>query len=146
MTTSRSLPDPLLQSVTASVGGLPSAAAREARRVRDARVSHRRAVGGGFFVFLACFTIWQGRHQLSVTRTRRAAITARPPAATQQTQVASPEFVIATIPGQSSSPAIPIPPVISEAQRVVILAAGDLPLLLVKDDSGRVTRIHVIER
>lgn len=118
--------DPLLESLAEEAAALPVLAAIAARRRNMQRHQNQRRVA-----LLACisligfvtWTTWPGKKQTS----------AEPQSLLTSQEVKS--EVRATLPTG-----------LNKEQEAFVQAAKDMPLLLVRNSSGQVTRIHLIER
>ncbi len=142
----RETPDPLPKCLTDDAAHLPGLAARQARQAWARRVRNRRRLAQGLAVAILTYCSWQALHLMGPDRKQNRApptIVHQPPGVT----ISRPgEFVkIQTLQQVMSEPAA-TPPGASDEQKALLEAARDQPLLLVIDDSGRLARIHVIER
>ena len=138
--------DPLLQAITDEAADLPGLAAAEVRRHRTRRRQQRRRLAGALLAVWLGVCLWQslrtttpaGKHTVS-TPSLVAGTTgpaAEPPAG----------FVKVQTVAQAQSDPVPVPSGVTQEQRALLEACPGLPVLLVMDDSGRVARIHVVER
>ena len=143
--------DPLLRSLADEAADLPLKAAGEARRTRALRMNQRRQVALAITVLFCGVCSWQ----IYAPRDRSqepVAIQKSPDApmnTDRQTAPPSPQlgkFVIVRTEEQARNEPLPLPDGLTANQAKVVLAAQGLPLLLVRDSSGKVARIHVIER
>ena len=156
--------DPLLQSFADEAADLPLRGANEARITRARAMQHRRQFALTVTVLFCGVCAWQGftprdagRETIAVQTIpaepapRPAHDSAPPSPAPIPTPSAPPEpepreYVKVQTEEQAMNDPLPIPDGLSKEQRAVVVAARGLPLLLVRDSSGKVTRIHVIER
>ena len=139
-------PDPFLKSLTDEAAELPLLAASEARRVSAGRAQHRHQITLGVAVAILGLCCWQTLHLLWPTR-RQVGSTSKfvhQPSAPKATRPA--EFVKVQTMQEAMSQPLPIPPGASQDQKDLLEAARGLPLVLVMDDSGKLARIHVIQR
>lgn len=143
--------DHLLQSLADEAADLPRRAAAEARQTRTLRAKQRRQFGLTLAVLLASVGVWQifprverGAESFAM-KSLPVAIVTLP----EQPASTTPEprgYVIVRTEEQARNEPLPIPEGLSKEQRAVVEAARGLPLVLVRDSSGKVARIHVIER
>lgn len=133
-------PDPLLQSILDDSKSLPESAAALARRRRRARANIHR--GAALFGLLLACTIWLVTHQPSRDQTVNG-LNGEQPAKLEAADATS-GFVKVYSAGD------PLPDVISpaasEEERRMLADLQGLPVVIVKDHSGRIARIHIIER
>lgn len=147
MNPSPETPDPLLQSLAAEAADLPGLAAREARRARAARQQRRRVATAALALCIAGFGTWR---VIAPVHPDPAPTTAQvnpaediaPPAVAPE----SDEYIKVQTVQEALTEPLPMPAGLSKEQQDVVTAARGLPLLLVKDASGKVTRIHAIEQ
>ena len=146
MNPSPDIPDPWLKSLTDEAADLPGLAASEARRFRARRLHHRRQWALVFGIVIIGAGFWQSFRLVHPVRKQAGS----PPILVQQmpaSKEAHPaEFVKVQTMEEAMSEPFPIPPGASQQQKELLEAARGLPLLLVMDDSGKLARIHVIER
>jgi hypothetical protein len=122
-------PDPLFKSLAEEVSDLPLRAAAEARRAGAQRRLNRQRTAVVAVAFLIGMVGWSA---LPAFRKPGSGSTGVGPVV--ESHVVKPEAV----------PALPTK--LNPEQAAFVKAVGDMPLLLVRDSSGEVTRIHVIER
>jgi hypothetical protein len=149
--------DPLLQSLADEAADLPIRAAIEARQKSAHRVQIRQRFALAATVSFLGVVAWV----LFSSREVRHATVAVPPVTPESSTV-----LAASAPEPTPTPPAPepredvkvqteeevaqaprsLPTGLDHEQQELVKAAGDLPLLLVRDGTGKVTRIHVIER
>jgi hypothetical protein len=122
-------PDPLLQSLVEEAADLPIRAAAEARKAITQRRLNRQQTALVAAAFLIGIFTWNALP--SVRKLRPGLPEAGPVAGNHAVK---PEAF------QS------LPTGLNPEQTAFVKAAGDMPLLFVRNSSGQVTRIHVIER
>jgi hypothetical protein len=139
--------DPLLRSLAEEAADLPLQAAGEARRTQALRRRQRRQVALAFTVLFCGLSAWQileprGANQAST------AIRLPPtsPTTTAQPPLRPSKYVLVRTGDQARNEPLPMPDGITADQAGVVAAARGLPLLLVLDRSGKVARIHIVER
>lgn len=118
--------DPLLESLAEEAAALPVLAAIAARRRNTQRHKNRRKVGLLASISLIGFvtwTTWLEKEQTS----------------------AEPQSLLTTQEVKSEARET-LPTGLNDEQEAFVKAAKDMPLLLVRNSSGQVTRIHLIER
>jgi len=132
--------DPLLRSLAEEAADLPLKAAGEARRTRALRVKRHRQATLALTVLFCAVCAWQpyaprdrGRELVAVQNSPHASMNLT-------------KHVIVRTEEQARNAPLPLPDGLNANQAKVVLAAQGLPLLLVRDSSGKVARIHVIER
>ncbi len=154
--------DPLRQILAEETADLPLKAASEARKSRSLQAKYRLQIATTVSVLFCTMCVWQffPREQVSkesmALQTPAAAPIAFPdessrpfPHSPEPTEPPSPqprEVETVQTQEQAINDPLPLPEGLTEEQANVVNAARGLPLLLVRDTSGRVTRIHVIER
>lgn len=135
-------PHPLLRSLTDDAADLPARAAAEARQVgiRRSRLRLRAALAALTMVF--GWSAWSllARHEA------RLALAAAPRLKPDPAPAEPREFVKVRTEDEAMHAPLPLPEGLDREQQELFKAARGLPLLLVRDDSGKVVRIHVIER
>jgi hypothetical protein len=139
--------EPLLQSLADEVSDLPLLAAQEARKTRALRMKQRRQVSLAITVLLFGMCLWQVFPGKNVAPDSIAMPS--PAVSTQQTTTMSlqPSMrVIVRTEEQARNEPLPLPDGLTKDQENVVIAAQGLPLLLIRNSSGIVTRIHVVER
>jgi hypothetical protein len=141
-------PDPFLQSLAEEAASLPGLAAQEARRSTIRRGRRRRQIASVAVMMAVAACAWQifrtapmRRHEPRPELPPSAAVAANAVPAPS----ASSYVKVQTMQEAMADP-LPIPAGLDKEQRDLVEAARGLPLLLVKDASGKVTRIHVVER
>lgn len=122
-------PDPLLESLAEEAADLPTLAAEAARQRSTQRKLHRQLSGVVAAVAVLVFATWKFL----------------PSRGGNQSTVAE-HPVMPNKPLQITSDPQALPSGLDEEQTAFVLAAKDLPLLLVRNAAGKVTRIHVVER
>jgi hypothetical protein len=132
--------DPLLRSLVEEAADLPMKAAGEARRTRALRMNQRRHVALAITVLFWGVCVWQ----IDATREVDRDFIDIQKSTDAPTNFA--KHVIVRTEEQARNEPLPLPDGLTEDQAKVVLAARGLPLLLVRDETGRVTRIHTIER
>lgn len=121
--------DPLLRGLSEEAADLPLRAALEARQAsaRRRRIRRRSALAASACMMaILAWAAWPSIPELKPG----------PPAS-------------GSIVKQHPEPPVhppALPPGLDPDQLALVKAAGDLPVLLVRDKSGRVTRVHLIER
>ena len=134
--------DPLLQSLTEETCGLPQAAAAHARSCQQARTKIAR-VSAVLTVLLLAAGIWlpgkssNRKNAGNITRATRPPQTANPPARQGYVRVYQD--------GENAG-AESVPPDATEREKQLLAELPGVPLLIVKNDAGQVTRVHVFER
>ncbi len=129
MNTPRDPSDPLLHSLTEETADLPARAALEARRQTAQRRKTRRRFAHAAIVAMVAIVTWKS-------------LPHRDP------DVRPPDITLTNLPA-TNPPANAerlLPTGLNEDQQRFIESAPDLPMLLVRDESGKVTRIHIVER
>jgi hypothetical protein len=128
--------DPLLQSLAEETADLPLRAAAEARRACTQRLQHRRQFAVAITVLVCGFCVWQMvSHRDSIAKQNIATSSTQPRAQ-----------LITRTEEQARNQPLPMPEGLTKDQENVVKAARGLPLLLVRDSSGKVARIHFFER
>ncbi len=157
MNTPRKPNDPLLQSLADEAADLPLRAAIEARQRIARRTQNRQRLALALTVSFLGVVAWvllpsrEVRHSPvalhPVTPERSTNLAPSAPEPTPTPPAPEPrEYVKAQIGEEALRASLPLPTGLDEEQQELVKAAGDLPLLLVRDGTGKVTRIHVIER
>ncbi len=140
--------DPLLQSLTEEADDLPLKAAAEARRTCASRMRRRRQIALTFTVIFCGVSAWQmfprgGKDSEMITSVEPSdACTVLP----GEAALTSLQTMIVRTEVQARNEPLPLPDGLTSDQAKVVKAARGLPLLLVRDRSGSVARIHLIER
>ena len=149
--------DPLFESLAEEAADLPARAANAARqRKAQRRQNRQRLMQAAVFALLGVST-WQLVPRNDVQPTTDIAdhvVTADEPAPTQFDPSPEPDAPIANIapgvtspnPGIMTVAATPLPSGLNEEQAGFVEALRDVPMLFVRDDSGKVTHIHIIQR
>jgi hypothetical protein len=154
MNSSPDFSDPLLRSLADEVSDLPVRAAQEARRRSAQRIERRRQATIALALLvafgLAAKAFWPASPSPRVAAPSPIAIVSAPSISSVPAPAVTPPAPSEYVKVQTEEEAIenppPVPAGLSKEQQEVVEAARGLPLLLVKDASGKVTRIHVIER
>lgn len=143
--------DPLLRSLSQDAAGLPDRAALEARKTRSVRIKQRRRLSLGVTAVMAGAFAWLilpsgeiGGGQVVIQDPPDAPLVLATPHSS-----ASPlagERLIVRTEEQARRDPLPMPVGLTRDQEDVVKAARGLPLLLVRDPSGKVVRVHVLER
>ena len=154
--------DPLLQILAEETADLPLQAASEARKTRSLQIKRGRQIALTVVVLFCSVYAWPlfprskvGQESVAIQEPADAPITfpeksLQPlphipePSAPQSPK--PPEVAIVRTKEQAMNEPLPLPEGLTEEQESVVKAARDLPLLLVRDTTGRVVRIHSIER
>ncbi len=128
MKTPHPSPDPLLRSLTEEAANLPSLAAAEARQ---RSIQRRRNQRNSLVAITSLIGIvsWWVSYPVSES----------PHGPADSHKIAETHF-------EDPAELQALPSGLSPEQAAVVKAAGDLPLLLIRDSSGKVSRIHVINR
>ena len=147
--------DPLFESLAEEAADLPARAATAARqRKAQRRQNRQRLMQAAVFALLGVST-WQlvPRNDVQpTTDTADHVVTADEPTPTRIKHAPEPD---APFPRKATSPqpgimtvaaALPLPSGLNEEQTEFVKALRDVPMLFVRDDSGKVTRIHIIQR
>ncbi len=141
-------PEPLLQSLADEATHLPLRAAIEARQRSAHRVQIRQRFALAGTIALLGLLAWA----LFPSRQVSPSLVAIHPATPKSTPDLAPpapeprDDVKVQIDEDAALEPLPLPTGLDREQQELVKAAGDLPLLLVRDSTGKVTRIHVIER
>jgi hypothetical protein len=146
MNTPPDTPDPFLKCLTDEAANLSGLAASEARRYRSRRARYRRQLARGLAIAILGVSCWQALPLLRPIRKEAGLppkIVRQPPAPAVSRPA---EFVKVQTLQEAMSEPVTIPPGASQEQKALLEAARGLPLLLVMDDSGKLARIHVVER
>ena len=143
--------DPLLQCLADEAADLLLRAANEARNTRARHMHRRRQFSLTVAVLFLGVFAWQVFPPRAARRETIAMRPATPETAPLPTPGAPtvPEqrgFVKVQTEDQVKNDPLPLPDGLSQEQETLLFAARGLPLLLVRDDSGKVTGVHVIER
>jgi hypothetical protein len=152
MKTPSHLPDPLLQSLTEEAAYLPLEAAAEARRTHELRREQKQRLA--LIVTALCCGLYalkmvpsRDANRISAAAQAPAAVSVDPVRQAQPPRAVPPatHWIVRTEEQARQEP-LPLPEGLTHEQENVLIAARGLPLLLVRDSSGKVARIHVIER
>lgn len=136
MKTPSDFTEPLLQSLAEETANLPLRAAAEARRARAQRLQHRRQFTVVITVLICGLCLWQmNTHQDSMAKQNIS-----PPSTQPRAQL------ITRTEEQARSQDLPMPEGLTKDQENLVKAARGLPLVFIRDSSGKVSRIHVFER
>ena len=159
--------DPLLQILAEEAADLPLKAANEARKSRSLEAKRRRQIAIAVSVLFCAMCVWQffpqgqvGKDPVAIQTPADAPIAVPEPASLEPSLQPMPhvpepsdppspqshEVAIARTQEQAMNEPLLLPEGLTEEQASVVMAARDLPLLLVRDTTGKVARIHVIER
>lgn len=139
--------DPLLQMLAEEASDLPARAAMAARQRKARRQRNHQVLAVAACICLCGVGAWMlipSRDQHNQT------VTANPAAPPDPTPATDPPGLRETVsihlqePDESLSQ--PLPSGLNQEQVAFVEAARDLPMLLVRDTSGKVTRIHLLER
>lgn len=143
MKTPFSFNEPLLRNLTEEAADLPLKAAAEARRARADRIRQRRQIALAIVVLFCGVCAWRthsprdtGREFLTIHEPPDAALSSAQPNLR----------VIVRTEEQARKEPLPWTEGLTADQASVVNVAHGLPLLLIRDRSGRVARIHAIER
>jgi hypothetical protein len=143
MSTEPERPDPLLQSLADDANALPAAAAAHARESCRARGAARRAASMlAVFLVLAAGIWWAARDRIESPG--GAEIAHSNPSRQPPVRLPSEGFV--KVQHADEPYAAVIPPGAGEDERRLLAALEGVPAVLVRDASGRITRVHVIDR
>ncbi len=143
-------PDPFLKSLTDEASELPALAASEARRFSARRARHHHRLIRGLAIAMVGVCCWQTLPLLWRGRSKAGSPPifvhqpSSPKSAPKATRPA--EFVKVQTMEESISQPLPAPSGASQEQKDLLEAARGLPLVLVMDNSGKLARIHVVER
>ena len=132
--------DPLMRSLAEEAADLPLMAASEARRTRALRMKQRRQVTLSMTVLMCGLCAWQ----IYAPRDKGRGLIATHTSPEAPMNVA--KHLIVRTEEQARNEPLPLPDGLTANQAKVVLAAQGLPLLLIRDHTGRVARIHFIER
>ncbi len=137
---------PFLKSLIDETAELPRLAASEARRFTARQAERRAQLTWAVAIAMLGMCSWESLH-LRWPIPRQAG---SPPKFVQQPPAPKAprpaEFIkVQTIQEAMSQP-LPTPPGASQEQKDLLEAARGLPLVLVLDESGKLARIHVVER
>ena len=150
-------PDPPLQSLADEAAALPVRAAIEARQRNARRTQNRQRLALTLTVFFLGVVAWVllpsrevrhstvARHPVTPESSTNLAPSAPEPTPTPPAPEPR-EYVKAQTDEEALRVSVPLPTGLDKEQQELVKAARDLPLLLVRDGTGKVTRIHVIER
>lgn len=134
-------PDPLLQALNDDAAHLPIVAAAEARRSRTRRLNQVRGsvmVIALLFMGIACWQSWPRLgHQLGPSKRQQAKPVT--PVTVEQ------GFVIVQTEEEARRNPPPLPPDVSQDDKGALNSLAGVPVLIVKDQSGR-SQLHIIER
>lgn len=139
--------DPLLQSLTEEAADLPRKAAGEARRTRELGRRRRRQIVMTATALFCGMCAWQviqpmntGRESIGMQELPDAPLKTAHPSREPD------NHLIVRTEEQARNEPLPLPEGLTREQENVVKAARGLPLVLVRDNTGKVSRIHVIER
>lgn len=150
--------DPLFESLAEEAADLPARAANAARqRQAQRRQNRQRLMQAAVFALLGVST-WQLVPRNDAQPTTDVAdhvLTANQPAPIHFDPSPEPDAPIAPFPRKAAEPnpgimmvaaTLPLPSGLNEEQTEFVKALPDVPLLFIRDDSGKVTRVHLVER
>ena len=141
--------DPLSQSLAEEAADLPARAARAARQRNAQRHRNRQRLTQAAVLVLLCMITW---HLAPPPNAPIATVAKHSPAPKLSPE---PDAPIAHPFAQTGEPSpvknvthasFPLPSGLDEEQTEFVKAVGDVPLLFVRDASGKVTRIHLFQR
>lgn len=135
--------EPLLRSLTEEAADLPLKAAAEARRTRAARIRQRHQIAFAIVVLFCGLCAW--RIQAPRDTGREFLTIQDPPDAVPSYSQPNLQVIVRTEEQARNEP-LPWTEGLTADQASVVNVAHGLPLLLIRDRSGRVARIHAIER
>jgi len=151
--------DPLLQSLADEASDLPLRAAHEARSRNMHYLRQRGLAASAVTILFAGLCAWSF---ITMPEPRSSSVTVQPavphespkesPAPFPPSAIAKndpsvqPSREIAKVQTEDDAMNDPLPDGLDHEQQELFKAARGLPLLLVRDSSGKVARIHVIER
>ena len=139
--------DPLLRSLAEEAVDLPLRAAVEARRTRELGRRRRRQIALTSTALFCGMCAWQ---VIQPMNTRRESIGMQEPSdaplKTTHPSTETDNHLIVRTEEQARNEPLPLPEGLTREQENVVKAARGLPLVLVRDNTGKVSRIHVIER
>jgi hypothetical protein len=131
--------DPLLQSIAEEAADMPLKAAVEARKTRIRRTQQRRQIAITAVALFCGVCAWQMFPPAERARDLTANVSISPTPLEQG-------ILLVRTEEQARNEPLPLPAGLSKDQENLVKAAQGLPLLLVRDSTGRVARIHVFER
>jgi hypothetical protein len=161
MNTPRKPNDPILQSLADEASDLPLRAAHEARSRNMHHLRQRRLAASVVTILFAGLCAWS---LITMPEPRSSSVTMQtavshenpkesatpfpsPAIAKNDPSVPPPrDFVKVQTQDEAMNDPLPLPDGLDWEQQELFKAARGLPLLLVRDGSGKVARIHVIER
>lgn len=151
--------DPLFESLAEEAADLPARAARAARQRKAQRRQNRQRLTQVAFVALVAVSTWQLMPENNVQPTTAATdhvVTEDEPMPTLIKHAPEPDDApLAPFPTKRANPGprivnvaatLPLPSGLNEEQAEFVKSLPDAPLLFIRDDSGKVTRIHLVER
>ena len=139
-------PDPLLKSLIDDAADLPCMAASVARQLQSRRDQNRRRLIRGLAIAILGAFSWQALNPFLPAWKKAESSTNRVPLPPVPAKTRLPAFVKVQTMDEAMSEPLPTPLGATQEQKDLIEAARDLPLLLVMDASGKLTKICVIER
>jgi hypothetical protein len=134
--------DELLKSLVEETNALPRAAAAQARRQRQKRANSIRVVAA-LMILLFAAGIWFSQRPSRSEVTTEIAHTAN---ASQASKALTQPGYVKVYQADEAVPPDPIPPGVSEREKRLLTELPGVPLLIVKNDAGEVTRVHIFER
>jgi len=132
--------DPLLQSLVEDANELAQAAAAEARSRRRAHLTLVR-IGTPLVILLAA-ALWSIKHSSHHEAASQVSDVGR--AANAPKFAMQRAYVRVNHPGEPAEDDS-VPPDATEQEKQLLNELPDVPLLLVRNDAGQVTRVHVFE-
>ena len=126
MNTKNDSPDTLLNCLTEEAADLPIRAAFEARKITKQHRKNRQKLTLVATTAILIITSWKLSSSIFKNVPESSIITDNP----------------------TDTPALkqPLPAELDPEQMAFLQATGDIPLLIVRNSAGKVTRIHLIER
>jgi hypothetical protein len=139
-------PDPLLQMLAEEAAELPAHAAMAARQSNARRQRTRQRLALAASVCLCGVSAWVLIPSLVQDNPTVTVNPAAPPTLTPAAGPPGPrEMASIQLQEQGEPLSQPPPSGLDQDQMAFVQAARDLPMLLVRDASGKVTRIHLVE-
>jgi hypothetical protein len=146
-------PDPLLQSLSAEAADLPLRAAITARQRNAQKQRHRKWATIVTTVLILTVSFWlvfpslAPRHSTVASSNPDSKGSSGPAPAVPKPEPSLSDHrnVVEMEIAKQNTPK-PIPTGLSPEQMALVQAAGDLPLVILRDASGKATRILIVER